>query len=184
MIEHSGTSSYVAAPIAPAGRLIGVIYADCHPTDRVLEEWDRDLLWAFAEGFARIYEREALLGRMRGQRRAVDVAFEYADGMMSALAAAEIELVRGSAESAARPAAADAVDAPPAAIAELLTGREVEVLTMMVRGASNRAIAERLVIRPGTVKAHVKHILRKLDAVNRAEAIARYMGYGTEIVDR
>jgi LuxR family transcriptional regulator, regulator of acetate metabolism len=41
-------------------------------------------------------------------------------------------------------------------------------------------IAERLVIKPGTVNAHVKHILRKLDAVNRAEAIARYMGYGTE----
>ncbi|MEA2146327.1 MAG: hypothetical protein QOG59_1914, partial [Solirubrobacteraceae bacterium] len=27
-----------------------------------------------------------------------------------------------------------------------------------------------------TVKSHVKHILRKLDAVNRAEAISRYMG--------
>ena len=44
------------------------------------------------------------------------------------------------------------------------------------RGASNVVIAERLAIKGGTVKSHVKHILRKLDAVNRAEAIARYMG--------
>jgi DNA-binding CsgD family transcriptional regulator len=47
---------------------------------------------------------------------------------------------------------------------------------MMVRGASNAAIAEKLIIKEGTVKSHVKHILRKLDAVNRAEAISRYMG--------
>jgi DNA-binding CsgD family transcriptional regulator len=61
-------------------------------------------------------------------------------------------------------------------IDELLTAREAEVLAMMVRGASNAAIAERLIIKEGTVKSHVKHILRKLDAVNRAEAISRYMG--------
>jgi DNA-binding NarL/FixJ family response regulator len=46
----------------------------------------------------------------------------------------------------------------------------------MVRGASNAAIAEQLVIKEGTVKSHVKHILRKLGAVNRAETISRYMG--------
>jgi DNA-binding NarL/FixJ family response regulator len=48
---------------------------------------------------------------------------------------------------------------------------------------ANAIIAERLVIKPGTVKAHVKHILRKLDAINRTEAIARYMGYGTDVRD-
>ena len=66
--------------------------------------------------------------------------------------------------------------AAPAAIEELLTTREAEVLAMMVRGASNAVIAEQLIIKEGTVKSHVKHILRKLDAVNRAEAISRYMG--------
>jgi DNA-binding CsgD family transcriptional regulator len=34
------------------------------------------------------------------------------------------------------------------------------------------------VIAEGTVKSHVKHILRKLGAANRSEAIARYMGLG------
>jgi DNA-binding NarL/FixJ family response regulator len=54
---------------------------------------------------------------------------------------------------------------------------------MMAQGLPNAMIAERLVIKPGTVKAHAKHILRKLDAVNRTEAIARYLGYGTDLID-
>ena len=62
------------------------------------------------------------------------------------------------------------------AIDALLTEREREVLQMMAAGLTNSAIAERLVIREGTVKSHVKHILRKIGAVNRAEAIARYLG--------
>ena len=45
----------------------------------------------------------------------------------------------------------------------------------MAEGATNLAIAERLVISEGTVKSHVKSILRKLRAANRAEAVSRYM---------
>ena len=41
--------------------------------------------------------------------------------------------------------------------------------------ATNDRIAERLVISSDTVKSHVKHILRKLRAENRAEAIAQYL---------
>ena len=53
-----------------------------------------------------------------------------------------------------------------------LTEREAEVFELMVTGASNQDIADRLVITEGTVKSHVKHILRKYGAVNRAQAIA------------
>jgi DNA-binding NarL/FixJ family response regulator len=59
---------------------------------------------------------------------------------------------------------------------ELLTPREREVLSLIVVGQSNSAIAARLVISEGTVKSHVKQILRKIGAVNRSEAIARYLG--------
>jgi FixJ family two-component response regulator len=44
----------------------------------------------------------------------------------------------------------------------------------MASGETNRGIAERLVISDGTVKSHVKHILRKLHAVNRADAASRF----------
>jgi DNA-binding CsgD family transcriptional regulator len=60
---------------------------------------------------------------------------------------------------------------PPAAA---LTPREAEVLSLMADGASNAAIAERLVVSETTVKSHVRHILRKLGAANRTEAVGRY----------
>ena len=44
-----------------------------------------------------------------------------------------------------------------------LTHREREVLTLMAEGRSNAAIAERLVVTPRTVEAHVRQILGKLD---------------------
>jgi DNA-binding NarL/FixJ family response regulator len=44
----------------------------------------------------------------------------------------------------------------------------------LAEGASNARIAERLVISQGTVKTHVCHILRKLEAANRTEAVGRY----------
>jgi ATP/maltotriose-dependent transcriptional regulator MalT len=61
---------------------------------------------------------------------------------------------------------------PPANPAEL-TSREVEVLRLIAEGASNRAIAAQLVISLHTVKRHVAHVLAKLDAASRTEAVAR-----------
>jgi LuxR family transcriptional regulator, regulator of acetate metabolism len=177
MIEFSKTPGYVAAPITPAGRMVGILYGDRYPTGRAVDELDRDMLWAFAEDFGWIYERVVLIERMRAQQVRISQAFEFAENMMSSLANAEIELARtpegrmpgGNEPELGTPAA-------PPGVAELLTAREAEVLAMMVRGASNAVIAEQLIIKEGTVKSHVKHILRKLDAVNRAEAISRYMG--------
>jgi DNA-binding NarL/FixJ family response regulator len=53
-----------------------------------------------------------------------------------------------------------------------LTPREVEVLTLVSRGYTNREIAQTLVISVKTASVHVSHILRKLDAPNRREAAA------------
>jgi DNA-binding CsgD family transcriptional regulator len=62
-------------------------------------------------------------------------------------------------------------EAPPGAA---LTPREVEVLRLLAEGASNAAIAARLVVSETTVKTHVRQILRKLNAANRTEAAMRY----------
>jgi len=54
-----------------------------------------------------------------------------------------------------------------------LTSRELEVLTMLAAGRSNQAIADKLVVTLDTVKKHVGHVLGKLGAANRTEAVAR-----------
>ena len=55
---------------------------------------------------------------------------------------------------------------------ESLTERETEVLQLVVQGFSNREIANTLTISENTVKFHLKNILAKLHARNRAEAVA------------
>ncbi|GAA4678915.1 LuxR C-terminal-related transcriptional regulator [Pseudonocardia yuanmonensis] len=58
-------------------------------------------------------------------------------------------------------------------LVEPLTARETEILTLLADGRPNRAIAEDLVISVDTVKRHVTHVLDKLAATNRTEAVAR-----------
>ena len=55
---------------------------------------------------------------------------------------------------------------------EFLTRREVDVLQKMAGGNRNRDIAEQLFISEETVKGHVKHIMEKLRASDRTEAVA------------
>ena len=171
-----GTTSYVVAPLTPGGRAVGLLHGDAGRGGRRLDETDRDVLWAFAEGAGRVYERLVLQERLVAQRTTVRETFSVVDRAMTRFAQAEIELVRReidatAEEASARPAALDGGDS---AIDALLTEREREVLAMMLNGHTNQAIAERLVIREGTVKSHVKHILRKTGAANRTEVISRY----------
>ncbi|MBI2165159.1 MAG: response regulator transcription factor [Chloroflexi bacterium] len=56
-----------------------------------------------------------------------------------------------------------------------LTLRELEVLRIMVEGATNKAIAERLGIRLRTVEMHVAHIVSKLKAGSRTEVVIRVL---------
>jgi DNA-binding NarL/FixJ family response regulator len=55
---------------------------------------------------------------------------------------------------------------------EPLTPREVEVLRQIAGGNRNRDIGERLFISEETVKVHVKHVMEKLGASDRTEAVA------------
>ena len=54
----------------------------------------------------------------------------------------------------------------------LLSARELEVLTLVARGRSTDGIAAELFVSRNTVRSHVRHILEKLRARNRAHAVA------------
>ena len=53
-----------------------------------------------------------------------------------------------------------------------LTSREIEVLSLMAEGSSNKSIAKALGISVHTVKFHVRSLLEKLDATGRTDAVA------------
>ncbi|HXO60798.1 MAG TPA: response regulator transcription factor [Candidatus Acidoferrales bacterium] len=55
---------------------------------------------------------------------------------------------------------------------EALTTREIEVLAQIAGGNRNRDIAEQLFISEETVKVHIKHIMEKLGASDRTQAVA------------
>ena len=57
----------------------------------------------------------------------------------------------------------------------LLTPRELEILGWIGRGKTTREIAAVLVLSPHTIRKHVEHILEKLDARTRSEAVARVL---------
>ncbi len=63
--------------------------------------------------------------------------------------------------------------APTTNLVEPLSQRELEVLQIIALGKTNQEIAQKLIVAPGTVKAHTASIYRKLDVVNRTEAVAR-----------
>lgn len=94
-----------------------------------------------------------------------------------------LDLMGPLASSEALPAAApgrrSTLEAPPEQAVKPeaplmpLTAREIDVLHLIAIGASNRAIAERLVIGEQTVKSHVVNILRKLNVTSRTQAAAR-----------
>lgn len=171
IVEAARCTSYVAAPIMPADRVIGFLHADRYGQDVPVSEADRDAVWVFGEHFGLLYERAILVGRLETQRAELRESLSAAAEMMDRLCLEDIELARNEAESdlgQARPVARSGVG-------PLLSGREREVLDLMAQGSTNAQIAAALVVSEGTVKSHVKRILRKLHVSSRAEAVARYL---------
>jgi len=81
-------------------------------------------------------------------------------------------------EAATPPAAS----APPGSPADLgLTARQVEVLALMMRGKSNKAISRILDVAEPTVKHHVSAILKALKVMSRTEAVIAVGGFGWEL---
>jgi DNA-binding CsgD family transcriptional regulator len=169
--------SYVAAPLAPSDDVVGLIHADY--VDRDVTQLDREILAAFARAFDQIYERAVLLWRLHNERTLIAESLDHVQRVLAEVASTEIALVHRAEEAVTRrtDAGLSAVNRASATseLAAVLTGRELEVLAQMATGATNERIAQELSISRDTVKSHVTHILRKLGAENRGEAIAHYL---------
>jgi DNA-binding NarL/FixJ family response regulator len=144
---------------------------------RVWTALERALAAAEPEGYIRTLDQGPELARLLVEAARGGLHPEYTGRVLAAISAPKPaslseETRAGSAGTAAR---ATARTAAPTILegGETLSEREREVLRLMAEGATNQAIADRLVITVGTVKSHINHILGKLDAHNRTEAVAR-----------
>jgi DNA-binding CsgD family transcriptional regulator len=170
IVEVSRSSSFVVAPIMQTRRVIGFFHADRFGGAAV-DEIDRDNLWTFTEHFGLLFERAVLVGRLERQRSELRSSLADAAAQIDEIVTTDIELARNEEPETRR----DAPVSQASRLDLLLTAREREVLELMVSGATNTNIANQLVVSEGTVKSHVKRILRKLHVSNRAEAAARYL---------
>ncbi len=179
LAELMGWRAYAAAPLLIGSEVIGVIHADRGP-DAPVDVLDRDVLWEFASGLVQAYESASLRRTLRHERDQMRQFLEWARARSDLLTAAPIDLGERPSAPLPSPEPFDA-DSPAegrddrVVFAGLLTRRELEVLRLLVDGATNRAVASELVLSGGTVKFHVNSILRKLHVANRAEAVARYL---------
>ncbi|MGV1003745.1 MAG: LuxR C-terminal-related transcriptional regulator [Candidatus Nanopelagicales bacterium] len=168
--------SYVAAPIMAEGRVIGMLHADCYNSGRHVDADDLAVLAMFTEGFSYALGRAALIERLHLARNEIQRMARDVATAADSLCTAQISFRRplsDSADQTAPPVAASL--AANTRVEALLSRREMDVLSLMTQGKSNRDIATQLVIAEGTAKTHVKNVLRKLKASNRAEAVFRYM---------
>jgi LuxR family transcriptional regulator, maltose regulon positive regulatory protein len=129
------------------------------------------LTLACPQGYVRVFADEgppmaALLARLIAAQRSGGEAAQVPLGCVARLQRAL------GAQDIIPDAGRGVVTAVPAMV-EQLTSRELEVLTMLAAGRSNQAIASQLVVTLDTVKKHVSHVLGKLGAANRTEAVAR-----------
>jgi len=170
-----GWRDFVTSPILLEGRVAGFLHGDRLPTGRSVAALDRETLWSFAQGFAQVFERAVLRRRLRIQREEMRQVASWADTRTGELSDRAVDLAIDRAPGGGEPPPRATAAGSEAELRDLLTRRELDVLRLMVRGETNGAIARALVVSEGTVKFHVKNILRKLRVANRAEATSRYL---------
>jgi LuxR family maltose regulon positive regulatory protein len=130
------------------------------------------------QGYIRVFADEgepmaALLARLVAARRAGPAPRSGQPGRVQpAIPAGYLARLQAALQPGPGPAGGSGTPAGTS-LAEPLTPRELQVLAMLADGLSNQAIARQLVVSLDTVKKHVSHLLAKLGAANRTEAVAR-----------
>ena len=169
-----GWREYVAAPVLVDNVVVGFLHGDRAASRGLLAQLDADALEHFAAGFSIVFERAVLRRRLRDQQRELRRVASWVEARTGELSDGLIDLSADRAEQADRHGEAPEMLTEEGLPAHLTT-REVDVLQLMADGKTNGDIARALFVSEGTVKFHVKNILRKMQASNRADASSRYM---------
>jgi DNA-binding CsgD family transcriptional regulator len=161
----------VVGPIVVENEVIGLMHVEFGNHEPGADE--HHLVLSFGQTLGRVHELLTTREQFGGQRSAADDLQRAAQRAMNIDAAVELSvdplgIVRESRGEGQVPTADGS--------RTNLTARQRETLDLVLRGYTNAQIAERLIISVATVKSHVRAILHRVGAVNRAEAIARYVG--------
>ena len=160
-----------AGSLIEIGALRALALAASGDADRAVDALAEALTLACPQGSVRVLADEgppmaAMVARLIAAQRSGGAAAEVPLGCLArlqrALGAQDIVPDAGRGSGTTVPG-----------LVEQLTSRELEVLEMLAAGRSNPAIASQLVVTLDTVKKHVSHVLGKLGAANRTEAVTR-----------
>lgn len=161
LTEILAWDSYVVTALVVQGNTVGLLHADAPTAAAPLDALHAEVAARYAEGLAGVFERAVLREMLQLHHHELRSAVDWMSARLGQLASDAGDWTGGG--QAADPSGAEA-----------LTPREVEVLRLLARGQTNLEIARALVVREGTIKYHVKNILRKLGARSRADAVSRY----------
>ena len=160
LLDHALQSAQTVGRLGNAIHILAVqaiVYHAQGEPARAFAALERALELAEPEGYVRVFADEgAPMARLLHRMLTRSPASKYVRRLLEALGeSVKIEL-----------AITSKLNAP-------LSQREVEVLHLIVDGATNKEIADELVLTVNTVKRHISNIFGKLVVRNRAEAIAR-----------
>jgi LuxR family maltose regulon positive regulatory protein len=155
------------------GALRALALAGCGDRGAAVDALARALALGCSQGYVRVFADEgapmaALLARLAAAQKAGHAAAQKAERGIPASYLAKVRQAFGGQDDLQGPRR---VVVP--GLVEQLTARELEVLALLAAGMPNPRIAQHLVVTLDTVKKHVSHLLGKLGAANRTEAVTR-----------
>lgn len=172
------TRAYVATPIFVNGQIAATLHLDAYDSGRELDALDRDIAADLALSIGQALERVVTLQQLLHQRAVLENLTCHTEAQLRTIAGSgeltNVAMSHLTVQPDLSSQPSDDRAGRSMRLVHTLTRRELEVLQLMSTGATNADIAAHLVVAEGTIKTHVKRILRKLNVGNRGQAVAHY----------